>query len=182
MRTLVLSLALAFVPALVAAQAASDLPPQQVRDAPGSAAWTPSEAQARRLVRQTEDYLSAKAQGRFADAYAVFAPAQKQAVPFDRWHADIERFNAKAGPFEGRSLTKLTWYRNPPGEQPGVYVAAEFRDQFRDLSLHCGYVAWRQRMDGSFEVVHEEENTIEKSVAARMSPEQLQRARAAFKC
>jgi len=119
---------------------------------------------------------------RFEDAYAFFSADQKRTVAFEAWRADRVQFRAKVGAFEGRTIRKLTWYRNPPGAQPGIYVAADFSDQFENAALHCGYVAWHQRMDGSFEIVHEEDNLIDKPTAARMSPEMLQRAHAAFKC
>jgi len=172
-----------FMPVLVGAQPASDaLPPQKVTPAPDGSPWQPSETQARRLVQSTRDYLADVDGGRFEDAYAFFSEDQKRTVAFEAWRADRVQFRAKVGAFEGRTIRKLTWYRNPPGAQPGIYAAADFSDQFENAALHCGYVAWHQRMDGAFEIVHEEDNLIDKPTAARMSPEMLQRAHAAFKC
>lgn len=88
----------------------------------------------------------------------------------------------KAGTVEGRKIQKITWYKNPPNTQPGIYAAVDFTSQFSNLVLHCGYLAWRQQMDGTFELVREEENLIEKSVAAKMTPEMMQHARIQFKC
>jgi hypothetical protein len=161
---------------------AADLPPQQVSVFPGEVPWQPTDEQARRLVKQTNDYLSAQDEKRFADAYASFSPSQKQMVPFDGWQAGLLAFYDKAGAFEGRTIKKITWYKNPPNERPGIYAAADFAAQYQNLTLHCGYVAWHRQMDGSFEVVHEESNTIEKAVAARMTPEMMRSARASFKC
>ena len=183
MRLLVPFLLAALVPVLASGQPASDdLPPQKVSPAPDGSSWQPSETQARRLVKATRDYFADQDDARFEDAYAFFSPDQKRTVPFEKWRADRAQFHAKAGAFESRTVRKLTWYRNPPGAQPGVYAAADFSDQFENVALHCGYVAWHQRMDGSFEIVHEEENLVDKATAARMSPEMLQRAHAAFKC
>lgn len=173
----------ALAPFVAVAQSASDeLPPQKVTPAADGSTWQPSETQARRLVKSTQAYLVDKDEARFEDAYAFFSPDQKRMVPFDSWRADRAQFRAKVGAFQSRTIRKLTWYRNPPGAQPGIYVAADFSDQFENSALHCGYVAWHQRMDGSFEIVHEEDNLIDKPTAARMSPEQMQRAHAAFKC
>ena len=173
----------ALIPVASGAQSASDeLPPQKVMPAADGSAWQPSQTQARRLVQSTSDYFADQDDARFEAAYSFFSPAQKRTAPFETWRADRAQFHAKVGAFESRTIRKLTWNRNPPGEQPGVYVAADFSDQFANTALHCGYVAWHQRMDGSFEIVHEEDNLIDKPTAARMSPEQLQRAHAQFRC
>ena len=180
-----LSLALLLVLASIGASAqqpAADLPPQQVSASPGDPSWQPTDEQARRLLKQTNDFLSAQDEKRFADAYAYFSPSQKQTVPFDGWQTSLLGFYGKAGAFEGRTIKKITWYKNPPNEKPGIYAAADFAAQYQNLTLHCGYVAWHRQMDGSFEVVHEESNTIDKAVAARMTPEMMRSARAAFKC
>ena len=103
-------------------------------------------------------------------------------MPFDGWKTQLQEFYDKAGALEGRKISKITWYQNPTGEKPGIYAATDFVGQFQNLSLQCGYVSWHQRMDGSFELVHEETNSIAKSVAVKMTPEMMQRAHATFGC
>lgn len=39
--------------------------------------------------------------------------------------------------------------------------------------MHCGYVVWLADADGAFHVVREEENYIDKAMAAKMPPEQV---------
>jgi hypothetical protein len=171
------------VPVVAGAQPASDeLPPQKVMPAPDGSTWQPPTVQARRLVQVTTDYFADQDNGRFEQAYALLSADQKHLVPFEAWRDRRSAFHAKAGALQSRTIRKITWYRNPPDARPGIYVATDFSDQFENTALHCGFVSWHQRMDGSFEVVHEEENAIDKPTAARMTPEQMQQARAAFKC
>jgi hypothetical protein len=173
----------ALFPVLAGAQPASDeLPPQKVMPAPDGSAWQPPQAQARRLVQVATGYFADQDGGRFEAAYALFSLDQKRLMPYETWQARGAAFHAKAGALQSRTIRKITWYRNPPDAPPGVYVATDFSDQFENTALHCGFVSWHQRMDGSFEIVHEEDNLIDKATAARMSPEMLQRAHAAFRC
>jgi hypothetical protein len=183
MRQLIYSLVLAVAPAVASAQKSSvDLPPQQITPSFGESQWNPPEAQVQRLVKQTYDYFSARDGKRFADAYANFSQSQKQTVPFDGWKGQLEEFYNKAGALEERRITKVTWYKNPSNAKPGIYAAVDFIGQFHNLALYCGFVAWHQQMDGSFELVREEANLVEKAVAVRMTPEMMKRARTEFRC
>ena len=87
-----------------------------------------------------------------------------------------------AGTPQGRTLKKVTWYKNPANAPPGVYAAVDFSSQFAELSLHCGFVAMHLQMDGSFGVAREEENSIHRREMAKLSPEALQRIRAQYRC
>jgi len=144
--------------------------------------WAPTAEQRERVVRDVLVYLAAKDERRFADAYVRFAPAQKTAVPFDRWEADMRAFYGSAGRAEGRTLKRVTWYKNPVNAPPGIYAAVDFSSQFSELSLHCGFVSLQQQMDGSFGVSREEENSIPKREMAKLTPEALQRIRAQYRC
>ena len=170
-------------PAEPVAAAATAAGPVQVV-APGTAdrAWLPTDAQRQRIVEDTLAYLAAKDERRFADAYARFAASQKSVVPLDRWLAHMEAFYGRAGAPQGRTLRQVTWYRNPPDAPPGIYAAVDLSSRFSGLSLHCGYVAWREQPDGSFEVVREEENSIPIADMGRLTPEMLRSVRAQFGC
>ena len=114
--------------------------------------------------------------------YAQFTPFQKAAVPFSKWEADMKTVYGQAGAAEGRTLKKITWYKNPANASPGIYAAVDFSSQFTELSLHCGFVAMQEQMDGSFGVAREEENSIPKREMPKLSPEALQRICAQYRC
>ncbi len=183
MRRLILASFLACAAAVASAQVPNlELPPQQISSSFGDSAWKPTDALVQGLVKQTNDYFKARDEKRFADAYAYFSPSQKQQVPFEGWKKQLEDFYAGAGAVEERSIKKITWYKNPPNTQPGIYAATDYSGKFQNLTLHCGYIAWRQLLNGTFELVREESNSIEKSVAAKMSAEDFKRVRVEFRC
>jgi hypothetical protein len=156
--------------------------PQAVAQSNRDREWQPTAEQRERVLRDVLAYLAAKDARRFADAYAMFTPMQKAAVPFSRWEADMQTVYGQAGTPEGRTLKKVTWYKNPANAPPGIYAAVDFSSQFAELSLHCGFVAMQQQMNGSFGVAREEENSIPKREVAKLTPEALQRIRAQYRC
>jgi len=168
-------------PAPVAPQTAA-LTQQVVSPANGDPNWRPTEAQMKLVQTQTIAYFAARDGGRLEDAYAKFSPIQKTMVPFDVWRASIENFNAKAGPVSARMLRKVTWYKDPPQSRPGVYAAVDFSSEFANLTLHCGYVVWSEQLDGSFAVTREEDNVLDKAMAAKLKPGDLERIRAQYHC
>jgi hypothetical protein len=142
--------------------------------------WRPTPAQVQLVERQTHAYFSAKDARRYQDAYALFSPTQRQTLPFERWSANAEAFNSKAGEVRNRSIKKITWYKDPPSGGPGVFAAVDFSSQFANVDVHCGYVAWQEQGDGSFLLVREEENFIDNATARNLKPGELERFRARF--
>jgi hypothetical protein len=163
------------------AAATADVP-QLIAPSNQDRQWQPTTEQRERVLRDVLAYLAAKDARRFADAYAQFTPLQKAAVPFSKWERDMRAIYAEAGAAEGRTLKKITWYKDPANAPPGIYAAVDFSSQFAELSLHCGFVAMQQQMDGSFGVAREEENSIPKREMAKLSPEALQKIRAQYRC
>jgi len=161
---------------------ATTIVPQAVAASNQDKDWQPNAAQREQVLRDVSAYLAAKDAGRFSDAYTQFTPTQKAAVPFARWEADMRTVYGQAGTPQGRTLKKVTWYKNPANAPPGVYAAVDFSSQFAELSLHCGFVAMHLQMDGSFGVAREEENSIHRREMAKLSPEALQRIRAQYRC
>jgi Protein of unknown function (DUF4019) len=160
----------------------SALPVHAVASSNADRQWQPSEAQRERVLNDARRYLQAKDEGRFADAHALFSPAQKAAVSLAGWEEDQRRFYAQAGTLGERRLIKVTWYLNTPNAPPGLYAAVDFVGSFSNLDLYCGFVALQQQVDGSFAVSREEENSIPKGLMARLSSEQLRSLRAQYRC
>jgi hypothetical protein len=146
------------------------------------AQWRPTTAQVQLVERQTYAYFSAKDGRRYQEAYAQLSPTQKQTMPFERWSSSAEDFNSKAGEVHRRSIKKITWYKDPARPEPGVYAAADFSSQFANADVHCGYVVWHEQADGSFLLVREEQNFIDKTTEQRLKPGELEKVRAQFGC
>jgi hypothetical protein len=131
----------------------------------------------------TYKYFSLRDTGNYKAAYSLFTDSMKASLTLDSWSASIQTFNAGAGKMKNRQIRKITWYDNPRGAPvPGTYAAVDHNGQFESLSFHCGYVMWFALPDGSFRLVREEENYVDKATAAKIGPEQLKTARTKFGC
>lgn len=146
------------------------------------AQWRPSSTQVELVERQTYAYFAAKDARKYQEAYALLSAAQKRTTPFERWSALAEDFNAKAGAVRGRSIRRITWYKDPPNTGPGVYAAADFSSQFENAAAHCGYVVWHEQTDGSFLLVREEQNFLDRAIEAKLNPGERERVRAQLGC
>jgi len=144
--------------------------------------WRPSDAEAQAVERRTYAYLSAKDKGDYRQAYSFFSPTQKETVSYDRWASSLETFNTRAGPVRSRKIRKITWYKDPPRTSPGIYAAVDLTSEFENVEIHCGYVAWYEQPDGSFLLVREEENMIDKQSQQKMKAEDVERIRSRFGC
>jgi len=132
-------------------------------DAPPATEGEPDPLRQQAALASSYAYLAAKDSGRYADAYAVVSDRLRERAPFPQWTARAEEFTAVAGAPRGRRITEVTWYDNPPdAPEPGRYVAADFSADFAGLEFACGYLMWRVEPDGSFRLVREEQNFIEK--------------------
>ena len=144
--------------------------------------WRPTDAQVQHVERQSNTYFAAKDGRRYKDAYELLSTSAKQITSFERWSSVAQNFNSKAGEVLHRDIKKITWYKNPPQAAPGTYAAVDFSSQFANVNIHCGYLVWFEQGDGSFVMVREEENFIDKVMEQKMNPNELVRVRSEFGC
>ncbi|MEC5218529.1 hypothetical protein RCH09_003501 [Actimicrobium sp. GrIS 1.19] len=138
--------------------------------------------QVRRVEQQTRLYFEAKDQGHYTGAYDLMAGSLKQSISFETWTGRAEAFNAKAGAVKRRTVSKITWYYNPPQVEPGLYAAVDFTSMFAEVDLHCGFLAWREQPDGQFVLVREEENYMDRQTQQTLKPGDLEKVRQQFNC
>jgi hypothetical protein len=138
--------------------------------------------QVRRVEQQTRLYFDAKDRGRYTEAYNLMAASLKQGISFETWKQQAATFNAKAGAVERRTISKITWYHNPPQVEPGLYAAVDFTSKFAEVDLHCGFLAWREQLDGEFVMVREEVNYLDNQTQQKLKPGDLEKIRQQFKC
>lgn len=172
---IVLIMAAAIVPQAGFAEVAASTAPAP---GPGIA----SEEQVRRVEQQTRLYFDSRDQGVYNRAYDLLAPSAKQATPFEIWKGSKQAFNAKAGAVVQRTIAKVTWYRNPPRVEPGLYAAVDFTSKFTEIDIHCGFLAWREQPDGQFVLVREEENYVDKQIQQKLKPGDVENVRRQFGC
>lgn len=143
---------------------------------------TPEEDQ-KQVEALTYQYLKAKDSGDLAKAYGFFADSMKATAPQESWSSAEKKFSAQSGPVTSRRIRKITRYDNPPSApRPGVYIAADLVSQFQNMDIHCGYVVWHSQPDGSFQVIREESNYVNKATQQRMTPEQVTAFKASARC
>lgn len=143
---------------------------------------TPEEGQ-KQVEALTYRYLKAKDSGDLAKAYGFFADSMKATAPQESWSIAEKKFSAQSGPVTSRRIRKITRYDNPPSApRPGVYIAADLVSQFQNMDIHCGYVIWHSQPDGSFQVIREESNYVNKATQQRMTPEQVSAFKASARC
>lgn len=135
--------------------------------------WSPDAKAEKAIERLTYQYFSARDRGNYKDAYALLTDSMQATTPFDRWREMAEQFNKAAGKIKKREIKKITWYKDPPNTEPGVYAAVDFGSTYANIDIHCGYVAWRQQKDGSFRIVREEQNYIDKKTQQGMDEKAL---------
>ena len=141
------------------------------------------EEEQRQVEALTYQYLKAKDSGDLAKAYGFFADSMKATAPQESWSGAEKKFSALSGPVTSRRIRKVTRYDNPPSApRPGVYIAADLVSQFENLDVHCGYLIWHGQPDGSFQVIREEANYVDKATQQRMTPEQLTAFKARARC
>jgi hypothetical protein len=155
--------------------------PQVVSSSNADAHWRPTDVQASAVLSRTRAYFDARDTGKIEEAYAMFSPSQRATVPLTAWRNAIDAFNARAGAPRGRLVRKVTWYKDPP-QRTGIYAAVDFSSQFDGLALHCGYVIWQAQSDGTFALAREEDNVIDRAMAKKLQPGQLEQIRAQFRC
>ena len=143
--------------------------------------WRPTASQVDVVNAQTIAYFTARDGGRLEEAWAKFSASHKATVPFGSYRASIDSFNLRAGAVAARTLRKMSWYKDA-AQGSGVYAAVDFSSEFQNLALQCGYVVWQEQPDGSFAIVREEDNVIEKTTMTKLKPEDLERIRAQFRC
>lgn len=135
------------------------------------------------IVEQSKAYLQDKQAGHYDQAYALIAPSMRAYLTPDLFRDGAAKFSADAGKPGQPDFTRFTWYRDPPdAPEPGLYAAVDFTGHYAGLALMCGYLMWHKTPDGSFRLVREEQNYIDKTGAQQMVPERRQKLPELFGC
>jgi hypothetical protein len=146
---------------------------------PNRTGWRPTETDQATVERLTYQYFRAKDFGDYRDAYLLFAPG---VIEWERWRDLTSQFSLGAGAVRSRHIRKITWYLDPPSVGPGVFAAVDYFGEFEKLSIQCGYVVWRQQSNNSFVLIREEQNSLNKENAEKMSADELRTVRTKFGC
>jgi hypothetical protein len=132
---------------------------------------------------RSDAYLLDIAQGRVDDAYAV-VDGEGMGMDAQAWKNGKLAFRAMAGKLLRRSIWKITLYDNPPAAAvPGLYVAADYTNEYEGLALQCGYLMWARTGDApDFRIVREESGNLEAGALAGMPADQLAQIKGKLHC
>ena len=130
--------------------------------------WLPSEGLEREARKTAVAFMADMDSGRYAEAYAFLAEADRTDQPFAAFSDRLSQFNALAGAVKERRIVTVTWTDNPAHAPfPGVYAALDLVSRFANIDRHCGYlVLYRAPSATSFQVMREEDNFLDNDTAA----------------
>ncbi len=145
--------------------------------------WTPTEQQKLNLNLATQQYFHLSERGEFPAAYSMLSKDLQQSISLERWSIRQAEFNARMGEVVERGIRNITWGQEPvPAGPVKVLAAVDHSGKFRNADIHCGKLFWQQQADGSFKLLREIENSIDKKAQSQMTTEQLAEARKKMRC
>ncbi len=138
----------------------------------GQTAWEPSEADVLKAKLLSYLYFQAKSNRDFHTAFNTFAKATASGMDYRKWKAGQDKFYASAGAELDRTFYRMTWYQNPPDAAlPGIFVAVDYSARFSKISIQCGTLMWHRLSDGGFELIREQDKSIDKTAQKNIKTE-----------
>ncbi len=128
--------------------------------APMARAETPAAASTEEAASVREAYLAASERGDATTAYSMHNPGLQALESEAQFASHIAQLNAVLGPLIERQITRTTVYTNPPGVDPGVYVAFDMIGRFENADRYCGYIIIFQPPAGAPKVARIEQNFL----------------------
>jgi hypothetical protein len=102
------------------------------------------------IKRRSEEYFRLLAADRVDDVYPQILAA---ALGSDKtaWVRNQRSFRSLAGNLQSVSIVRITIYDNPAeAPEPGLYVAADFNNEYQNVPFQCGYLVWYRAAGGDF--------------------------------
>jgi hypothetical protein len=153
-------------------------------DARRPALSTPEESQrVQEDIRlKSEEYFRFIAEGRIDDAYAQVS-TDGMNVEEAKWKREKLAFQTTAGEPVEILIVKVTVYDNPAeAPEPGLYVAADFSNVYKNVPIHCGYLMWFRSTSGSFRITREETGHVTSEQLTSIPSAQLPEIKRKLRC
>ncbi len=115
----------------------------------------------------------------------TFAQVDGRALAQDlaTWTRERRAFRMLAGAPVRINIVKITVYDNPAeAPNPGVYVAADYVNEYRNVPFHCGYLMWFRPIGGEFRITREETGDITAEQLQQIPVEQLPAIKQRMRC
>ena len=145
-----------------------------------------NEEESRRIQNEvklkSEAYFRLIASKQIDEALTQVAIA-RMGVDEARWKSDKLSFQAMAGEPLEISIRKITVYDNPAAApEPGLYVAADYSNVYRDVPIHCGYLMWFRPVGGEFHITREETGHVTSEQLRSIPSAQLPEIKRRLRC
>jgi len=145
-----------------------------------------NEAESRRVQEEvklkSEAYFQLIASKRSDEALTQVAVAG-MGVSAARWRSDKRSFQTMAGEPLEISIRKITVYDNPAAApRPGLYVAADYSNVYRDVPIHCGYLMWFRPIGGELRITREESGHVTSEQLRSIPSAQLPEIKRRLRC
>jgi hypothetical protein len=112
------------------------------------------------ILDRTEHYFRLINDAKIDEAFQDLSP-ESGLWDAASWTRLKREFQAMAGPLQRIAVTKVTVYANPKSAaKPGLYVAADYRNTWQNVPIHCGYLMWYRMQNGEFRIIREETGHI----------------------
>jgi hypothetical protein len=129
---------------------------------------------------RSEAYFRLIAAGQIDQAYNEISP--NIGVDEATWKSRQRAFQALLGEPLRIVISRITVYDNPAqAREPGLYVAADYSNEYGNVPHHCGYLMWFRPPGGKFLITREETGHVTaeqlRSIPAAQHVELRQRLR-----
>lgn len=149
---------------------------------PSLASEAEAEAVRKEVLAMSLEYFEDISNERYDAAYAVIDEALLSYSTPEAWAERVKSFRSRVGPAVSLKIQRLTIYDNPQGApEPGLYVAADYVNEWQDAPIHCGYLMWFLRA-GAFRITREETGHATAEELSRMPSSEIPALRRQFRC
>jgi hypothetical protein len=123
---------------------------------------------------KTVQYLTARAEDRWEDAYGVLSDDLRGYIPLPEWREELRAFYSASGEIKNLEIRRVTVYENPEdAPYPGIYLVTYFEVEYENLPIHCGNLVWFQGSDDPPVLLREEMGSIPADHLELLTEEQL---------
>lgn len=118
-----------------------------------------------RILTLSDRFLDAVGAGDAGTAFELSAPEMTGASRQD-WTERLAAGRGERGALTSRQVARVSLYIDPPGVQPGLYVAADYVADWENAE-ECGYLVWRaDKLEGPFLLTRQEQTLLPRDLPA----------------
>lgn len=149
---------------------------------PASPTLTPNATREASARKAALSFLVAYDEGNASVSWGMLSQGMQAQQPSAAWATSVAAHVANLGEKSERKIVKLTWYPNPAGVEPGLYVAADFVGSSQTQAYHCGYVALFGKAPDKWSVVRIETGSIPRAMIGAVNADEFTRLKQEIRC